>query len=264
MPELAEVHYFAQKWRRGLGQTVLRVHCHGGKRVFRGVSLSSLIQTLTGQPLNSIQTHGKQMLFRFGRNGWLGIHLGMTGQLSAESKDYRPTKHDHLVLYIRKHALIFRDPRLFGRVRFAPSPEPPPWWSSLPPALFSKEFSVPRLRSICQRRSRSPLKPLLLMQPFFPGVGNWMADEILWQTRLHPLLPVCLVEERGSTLAARERFWQLEPPRGWRRLLPAGLRQPPRDWDDVVAQLLLERYLGHPLERRETDGPPPIRTSPAR
>ena len=85
-----------------------------------------------------------------------------------------------------------------------------------------------------------------------------------WQARLTPLLPVCLVEERGTTLAARERFWQLEPPLGWRRLLPAGLRQPPRDWDDVVAQLLLERHLGHPLERRETDGPPPVRTSPAR
>lgn len=85
-----------------------------------------------------------------------------------------------------------------------------------------------------------------------------------WQARLDPMLPVCLVEERGTTLAARERFWQLEPPRGWRRLLPAGLRQPPRDWDDVVAQLLLERHLGHPLERRETDGPPPVRTSPER
>jgi len=23
------------------------------------------------------------------------------------------------------------------------------------------------------------------MQEFFPGVGNWMADEILWQARLH-------------------------------------------------------------------------------
>jgi RNase H-fold protein (predicted Holliday junction resolvase) len=85
-----------------------------------------------------------------------------------------------------------------------------------------------------------------------------------WRERLAPLLPVCLVEERGTTLAARERFWQLEPPRGWRRLLPAGLRQPPRDWDDVVAQLLLERYLGHPLERLETAGQPPLRTSPAR
>jgi len=70
-----------------------------------------------------------------------------------------------------------------------------------------------------------------------------------WQNRLQPLLPVCLVEERGTTLAARERFWQLQPARGWRRLLPVGLRQPPRDWDDVVAQLLLERWLGHPLQR---------------
>ncbi len=84
-----------------------------------------------------------------------------------------------------------------------------------------------------------------------------------WQIRLEPLLPVCLVEERGTTLAARERYWQLDPPRGWRRLLPAGLRQPPRDWDDVVAQLLLERYLGHPLERLKTAGRPVVRTSPA-
>ena len=70
-----------------------------------------------------------------------------------------------------------------------------------------------------------------------------------WRHRLEPWLPVALVEERGTTLAARERFWQLEPPRGWRRLLPAGLRQPPRDWDDVVAQLLLERWLGRTLQR---------------
>ena len=30
------------------------------------------------------------------------------------------------------------------------------------------------------------LKPLLLMQEIFPGVGNWMADEILWRSRLAP------------------------------------------------------------------------------
>lgn len=70
-----------------------------------------------------------------------------------------------------------------------------------------------------------------------------------WVERLTPLLQVLVVPERGSTLAARDRYWQLEPPRGWRRLLPPGLRQPPRDWDDVVAQLLLERWLGHPLSR---------------
>lgn len=68
-----------------------------------------------------------------------------------------------------------------------------------------------------------------------------------WRQRLEPLAPVLLVEEHGSTLAARARFFELHPARGWRRLLPQGLRQPPRDWDDVVAQLLLERLLGHPL-----------------
>jgi len=67
-------------------------------------------------------------------------------------------------------------------------------------------------------------------------------------------LPVLLVDEHGSTLAARRRYWQLEPARGWRCLLPEGLRQPPRDWDDVVAQLLLERWLGQPLERAAEAG----------
>ncbi|MFN6134526.1 MAG: resolvase [Synechococcaceae cyanobacterium] len=70
-----------------------------------------------------------------------------------------------------------------------------------------------------------------------------------WQQRLRGVLPVRTIDERGTTLAARQRFWQLFPPRGWRRLLPPGLRQPPRDWDDVVAQLLLERWLNRPLER---------------
>ena len=72
----------------------------------------------------------------------------------------------------------------------------------------------------------------------------------VWRRRLEPLLPVELVDERGTTLAARRRYWELFPARGWRQLLPLGLRQPPRDWDDVVAQLLLERRLGHPLLRR--------------
>jgi RNase H-fold protein (predicted Holliday junction resolvase) len=82
-----------------------------------------------------------------------------------------------------------------------------------------------------------------------------------WRERLEKRLPVQLVEEGGSTLAARERFWQLEPARGWRRLLPRGLRLPPRDIDDVVAQLLLERWLGHPLKR---DGTTRLRTMPGR
>ena len=78
-----------------------------------------------------------------------------------------------------------------------------------------------------------------------------------WRERLADRLPVVWQRERGSTLAARERYWQLFPPRGWRRCLPNGLRQPPRPWDDVVAQLLLERWLGRELAREPEAGPGP-------
>lgn len=74
-----------------------------------------------------------------------------------------------------------------------------------------------------------------------------------WQRDLADLadlaVPVLLVDEWGTTLAARQRYWQLWPPRGWRRLLPTGLRLPPRDLDDLAAQILMERWLQRPLPR---------------
>jgi hypothetical protein len=80
-------------------------------------------------------------------------------------------------------------------------------------------------------------------------------------------LPSLQLDEWGTTQAARQRYWQLEPPRGWRRCLPRGLRLPPRDIDDVVAQLLLERHLDRPLARRcgpVWHQPPPVRDGLAR
>lgn len=72
-----------------------------------------------------------------------------------------------------------------------------------------------------------------------------------WQEQLRAAgIPVLLRNEWGTTLAARRRYWQQWPPRGWRRLIPEGLRVPPRDLDDVAAQILLERWLERPLPRQ--------------
>jgi RNase H-fold protein (predicted Holliday junction resolvase) len=67
-----------------------------------------------------------------------------------------------------------------------------------------------------------------------------------WQERLAtlPNIPrIMRVDERYTTLEARDRYWQMYPPRGLRQLLPKGLRVPPRPIDDIVAILLIERYL---------------------
>lgn len=54
---------------------------------------------------------------------------------------------------------------------------------------------------------------------------------------------VILVDERYTSLEARDRYWQMYPPSGLTRLLPQGMRTPPRPVDDIVAILLIERYL---------------------
>ena len=69
-------------------------------------------------------------------------------------------------------------------------------------------------------------------------------------------LEVVLVNEHGTTLAARSRYWELYPPGPWMRLLPRGLRLPPRDIDDVVAQLLVERHSGLQLQRQAAKSAP--------
>ena len=54
---------------------------------------------------------------------------------------------------------------------------------------------------------------------------------------------VCLAEEAETTLAARRRYFQDHPPRGWRRLLPLSLQVPPEPYDDYAAAVIGERYL---------------------
>ncbi|MDX2241733.1 MAG: pre-16S rRNA-processing nuclease YqgF [Leptolyngbyaceae cyanobacterium bins.302] len=54
---------------------------------------------------------------------------------------------------------------------------------------------------------------------------------------------IVLVDERNSSLEARDRYWQMFPPSGLHRLLPQALRRIPRPIDDIVAILLIERYL---------------------
>lgn len=55
--------------------------------------------------------------------------------------------------------------------------------------------------------------------------------------------PVVIVDEKFSTLLARKRFFEHNPPRGLRRLIPLSLQSPGRPYDDYVAVTLAELYL---------------------
>src|SRR5579863_4437480 len=170
MPELAEVDYYRKQWRHGVKQKILAVETSAA-RVFRGVDLGALRGALAGATLLGSRAHGKQMLFRFSKNAWLGLHLGMTGELRCAPADASRAKHDHLVLRQRDRALVFNDPRQFGRIRFNLGPGEPEWWRKLPPSILSPRFTLSVMKDFLRRHSRAPTKAVLLSQPGFPGVG---------------------------------------------------------------------------------------------
>ncbi|MDY7006860.1 MAG: pre-16S rRNA-processing nuclease YqgF [Cyanobacteriota bacterium] len=68
-----------------------------------------------------------------------------------------------------------------------------------------------------------------------------------WKPTLTKILsktvPIIKIDERYSSLEARDRYWQMYPPQGILRLIPLGMRIPPKPVDDIVAIILIERYL---------------------
>ncbi len=211
MPELAEVEFYRRRWFEAGNRGVVRAAvAEPRSRDFRHLEVEfrggakALARALVGTRLVESSTHGKQMWFVFAPISpakakkaaqasrlWLGIHLGMSGELRVEPRDYRPARHDALVLCLKAKTLVFYDPRQFGRVRAwsGPRGEKPLWLHELPPAVTTAKFTSGLVRAALARHARAPLKAVLLQQDHFPGIGNWMADEILWRAGLHPALP---------------------------------------------------------------------------
>ncbi len=198
MPELAEVEWFRKQWNTGLGDEIVDLSLHAGKYVFRGTNTRALREKLPGERLLRSARYGKQMLFEFSGNNHLAVHLGMTGKTHTVARDYRPGRHDHLVLYQRKRALAFTDPRQLGHVRFHQGFDEPPWSKSPAPEIDSRGFDQKFLDQFFDGHRQAPIKGVLLMQHGFPGIGNWMAAEILWRAKVLP-------PKRTGKLSARER-----------------------------------------------------------
>ncbi|WP_299447187.1 pre-16S rRNA-processing nuclease YqgF [uncultured Phascolarctobacterium sp.] len=60
-----------------------------------------------------------------------------------------------------------------------------------------------------------------------------------------PYTALHLVEEAHSTEEARELYWQEQPPKGWRKLIPLGLLVPPEPLDAYAAVVQARRWLAH-------------------
>jgi formamidopyrimidine-DNA glycosylase len=127
----------------------------------------------------------------------LGIHLGMSGKIviadghgheieggdywrrGRASGDHRFTRFS--LTFADGGALLLIDPRRFGRVRLDPAVD------ALGPD--AREISRAQFRDAFGRGT-APVKARLLDQEAIAGIGNLLADQVLWQAKIHPARPV--------------------------------------------------------------------------
>jgi formamidopyrimidine-DNA glycosylase len=93
--------------------------------------------------------------------------------------------------------------------------------------VLSEAFTQERVNRFLDRRAAAPIKSVLLMQETFPGVGNWMADEILWRARIHPA-----TRSGRIGVAKRRRLYECirEVSEDALNVIGTDWNRPPDDW----------------------------------
>ena len=204
MPELPE----AEAQRRLLdrcvvGQTIERVETKeqgGGARdgQIDDKVLDGDVASLAGARVVAAKRKGKQLWLELDKGKTkhcLLIHLGMTGSCVIKGEappsykafsidDAFPPKYTKLEMIMNDGTrLAYCDPRRFGRIKLRGA-EPAELAALAPDALEAP--AVAAMRGALSSKS-VPIKAVLLDQSAVVcGIGNWVADEVLYMSRIHP------------------------------------------------------------------------------
>jgi formamidopyrimidine-DNA glycosylase len=214
MPELPEVESArAVIERSGLGRRIVEVD-DSDSYVCRPHVPGEIRHALLGSELTSALRRGKSLWCQTGPSSeWvtLGIHLGMSGKIviadadgsEVDGGDYwegRRVPGDYrwarfTVTFEDGGRLMLVDPRRLGRIRLNPPvDELGPDAQLITPAQFRAVLTG----------SSAPVKARLMDQRRIAGIGNLLADEILWRARVHPARIVSSITpvEQGRLIRA--------------------------------------------------------------
>jgi formamidopyrimidine-DNA glycosylase len=191
MPELPEVETARRAMEKATrGRRITGVTALVDPLVFDAASgPAALRRALAGRRIGRWRRKGKHLWMELDRRPWLLFHFGMTGSFAVyRAADERPRFWKLELELDDGRRLAYADARRFGRVRLRLDPPREPPVSQLGFDALEEVPPSPALFALLQRR-HAPIKAALLDQSLFAGVGNWIADEVLYQAGLRPQRP---------------------------------------------------------------------------
>ncbi|KAJ4851672.1 hypothetical protein Tsubulata_014498 [Turnera subulata] len=215
MPELPEVEAARRAIEEHcIGKRIIKAVIANDPKVIDRVSPSDFEAALVGKTLVSALRKGKNLWLRLDSPPFPSFQFGMAGAIyikgvavtkykrSAIKDDEEwPSKYSKLFVELDDGLeLSFTDKRRFAKVRLLKDPASEPPISELGPDALLEPMTVDELYLLLSKK-KTPIKTLLLDQSFISGIGNWVADEVLYQARIHPLHPASsLSKESCATL----------------------------------------------------------------
>jgi formamidopyrimidine-DNA glycosylase len=206
MPELPEVEAARAMAERLLARRrIVDVAARLDPVVFENAGPRRITQALRGRRVDAVRRKGKHFWLELDRRPWLLMHFGMTGWLFSYRGVAERPRHWRLELTAEGgRKLCFSDARRFGRIRLQQDPPTEPPVSELGFDVLDGLPPVKLLAELLARR-RAPVKAVLLDQSLFAGVGNWIADEVLYQAAIAPHRPAASLT-RDETARLRTRL----------------------------------------------------------
>ncbi len=162
-------------------------------RVWFSPKTNRILKTRDFDPTNhtivEITRHGKWLIFKLSPFGYFLSHLGMSGTWLISSSPLG-AKHGHIQFMdlAKEHnnVLTYEDPRRFGHFYILNDDNFKIKADSLPIDVSTKEFTLDHLTLILFSNAEKIIKPFLLDQSQFPGVGNYIASELCARAGILP------------------------------------------------------------------------------
>ena len=144
---------------------------------------------LAGKKIVTIDRYAKYLLIRLSDNLTIVSHLRMEGKYRLVKINTKKDKHDHVqIIFSDNSALRYNDVRKFGRMQLIKTgtEKEKTGISKLGAEPNSAAFTVSYLQNGLARKKKN-IKSTLLDQSVVAGLGNIYVDEVLWETKIHPL-----------------------------------------------------------------------------
>lgn len=202
MPELPEVETVRRTMEQVLlGRKIAEAEFVEDDIVFRGHNSQELTSLFTNRTVSAVKRHGKYWWIETDQKPFLLGHLGMAGWIRElgqptirlrehgnaplEDEAGRPRFLKWLLTSDQGRRVAMTDQRRFAKVWLTTDPNADKSIRQLGPDVYNTPWTTQDLYPLLQKR-KVAIKAALLDQKLFCGVGNWIADEVLYQAAIAP------------------------------------------------------------------------------